>query len=160
MSRDRTAAAASQLRRLSCLRRWTRRLDSVFRVPGTGIRFGWDPILGLVPGLGEIATPLFSVLLLGQAFSVKVPAIVQIRMLANVAFDMGAGLVPGLGDVLDVAWKANTRNLALLERYIDGGARPGIVDWLVSGVVIAVAGALAVTPIVAIAWVIFEFGLV
>jgi len=152
--------AAARLRRLTFLRRWTRWLDSVFRIPGTGIRFGWDPILGLVPGLGDIATALFSVLLLGHAFSVKVPPIVQIRMLANLVVDMVTGLVPGLGDLLDVAWKANTRNLVLLERYADGGARPGVLDWLVSGVVVATAIVVALTPLVVIAWAITRFGLV
>ena len=103
--------------RLESLRRWAVVLDSLFRVPGTSVRFGLDAIVGLVPGIGDLRLPR-----LHRADSARRPAaaraaVVQARMVLNAALDMGIGLVPLLGDIADVAWKANLRNLALLERH-------------------------------------------
>ena len=106
---------------LDALRRWAVLLDSAFRIPGTGIRFGLDAIVGLIPGLGDISTPAFAALLLMQAVRMRLPVVVQARMVLNAAFDMLIGLVPILGDLADIGWKANLKNLALLERH----ARPG-----------------------------------
>ncbi len=151
--------SARQLARLDVLRRWSRLLDSAFRLPGTRIRFGWDPIVGLVPGLGELVTPLFSILLLAQAFSVKIPKLVQLRMLVNVALDEAAGLVPGVGDLLDVAWKANTRNLELLDRHARRGIQAGVIDRLFGAVVLVLLVTMALVPLLVFAWVIYRFGL-
>src|SRR5262245_17965728 len=104
------------------LRRWAVLLDSVFRVPGTRIRFGLDAIVGLVPGLGDISTPAFAALILMQAVRMRLPLVVQAHMVLNAALDMLLGLVPILGDIADIGFKANLRNLALLERH----ARPGV----------------------------------
>lgn len=142
------------------LRRWSRLLDSSFRVPGTRIRFGWDPILGVIPGLGDVVSPLFTVLLLGHAFRAKVPPHVVGRMLANVLLDTVAGAVPGVGDLLDVAWKANTRNLDLLERHMREGVTPGLVDRVGLVLVMAVLIAIVAVPVLAFGWVISRFGLI
>ena len=92
-------------------------LDQAFRVPGTNFRFGWDAILGLVPGVGDAVTGVFQVALIiaiarGGAF----PVAVLLRMLANVALDNTLGAIPLLGDVFDFFFKANTRNLKLVRR--------------------------------------------
>src|SRR5689334_20147883 len=92
---------------LSALRRWAVLLDSAFRVPGTNIRFGLDAIVGLIPGIGDISTPVFAALLLLQAVRMRLPVVVQARMVFNAGFDMLLGLVPILGDIADVGWKAN-----------------------------------------------------
>lgn len=107
---------------LARVRTLTKLLDSAGRVPGTGIRFGLDPVLGLIPGLGDVAGAALSaymVMLAGRAGASRATIV---RMIANVAVDAVGGTVPILGDAFDVAFKANTRNLALLERTLGHGA--------------------------------------
>lgn len=113
---------------IELLRRWAVLLDSYFRVPGTRIRFGLDALIGLVPGLGDLSAPAFAAVMLITAWRMKVPAIVQARMVVNAAIDMVLGLVPFLGDLVDIAWKANLRNLALLERHATPGVPPSKSD--------------------------------
>jgi len=120
-------------------------MDSAYRVPGTSIRFGWDPIVGLVPGVGDVATASFAVAILYHAYRLGVPAVVLARMTLNVLIDLSAGLVPVAGDVADIAWKANRRNLALLERHERPGVKPTSGDWaMVLLAFIVVGGVLAV----------------
>ena len=125
--------------RLELLRQWSTRLDSAFEVPGLRVRFGWDPLLGLVPGLGDLVTPLFSIAVLVTAVQLAIPRVVQLRMLANVLVDALIGAVPLLGDVFDVAWKANDWNMRLLERHAWEERAPSRGDWLF---VIAISTAL------------------
>lgn len=94
-------------------------LDSAFRVPGTRFRFGLDPLLGLVPGLGDAVGGGFGLYLLFQAYRAGAPAIVMFRMFANIAADVVLGGVPVVGDLFDAGYKANLRNLSLLERYLE-----------------------------------------
>ena len=107
---------------MDALRRWAVLLDSAFKVPGTNIRFGLDAIIGIVPGLGDLVAPVFTVILLGTALKMRVPAVVVARMVLIAGIDMLLGLVPIAGDIGDVFWKADLRNMALLERH----ARPGL----------------------------------
>jgi hypothetical protein len=131
-------------RRIGLLRRWSWLMDSAYRVPGTSIRFGWDPIVGLVPGVGDVATALFAVATLYHAFRLGVPGVVLARMLVNVLIDLAAGLVPVAGDVADIAWKSNSLNLALLERHERPGATPTSGDWaIVLFAVVIIGGLLA-----------------
>jgi hypothetical protein len=104
---------------LARARMLTRLLDSAARVPGTGIRFGLDPMLGLVPGLGDVAGAALAGYLVLLAQRAGAPRAVILRMLSNVALDTVGGTVPLVGDAFDVAFKSNTRNLALLERALD-----------------------------------------
>ena len=145
---------------LDALRRWAVLLDSAFRIPGTGIRFGLDAIVGLIPGLGDISTPAFAALLLVQAVRMRLPVVVQARMVLNAAFDMLIGLVPILGDLADIGWKANLRNLALLERHARPGALPARGDYLFVWVWLAVLMLIAITPIVLIIWLLSARGLI
>ncbi|MQA30977.1 MAG: DUF4112 domain-containing protein [Luteitalea sp.] len=143
--------------RLRTLRQWQRLLDSAFRVPGTSFRFGWDPIVGLVPWAGDVLAALMSCALVMQAHQMRVPRVVQLRMLLNVGIDMVVGIVPFVGDVADVFWKSNTRNLALLERHAGqtGPATSG--DWLfVIGVMAAIL-LVAALPILVMYWILHEF---
>ena len=135
-------------------------LDSAFRIPGTGIRFGLDAIVGLIPGLGDLSTPAFAALLLVQAVRMRLPVVVQARMVLNAAFDMLIGLVPILGDLADIGWKANLRNLALLERHARPGVPPGRGDYLFVWVWLAVLVLIAITPIVLIIWLLSVRGLI
>lgn len=109
------------------------------------MRFGLDPILGLVPGLGDVAGAALSGYLVLLAARLGAPRVVVLRMVANVALDSVVGSVPLLGDAFDVAWKSNMRNLALLERAIE---RPDATR-AASGAL--VAGALVVLALLAMA---------
>ena len=80
--------------RLALLRRWAVLLDSAFAIPGIPIRFGLDALVGLVPGIGDLATPAFTVLLLGTGVRMRVPAVVLTRMVMNAGLDALVGLVP------------------------------------------------------------------
>lgn len=140
-------------RRLLVLRGWQRLLDSAFRVPGTSIRFGWDPIVGLIPWAGDVATALFACALIVQAHQMRMPRVIQVRMLINVLADVLIGLVPFVGDVADVFWKANTRNMALFERHI-AQPRPATAgDYLFVGAVLAAVVAVAAVPLLLLYWV-------
>ena len=132
-------------------------LDAAFRVPGTSIRFGLDPILGLVPGLGDLTSPIYTALILLEAFRRRVPPIVQARMVLNSAIDTIAGLVPLLGDIVDAFWKANLRNIALLERHTRSNVPPSTGDYAFVFLCLAVVALIALLPIALLVWVITRF---
>lgn len=103
--------------RLDRLERLAHGMDSQFRIPGTSIRFGWDAIVGLVPGLGDIATLAPASYIWLEGHRMGVPASVKARMAANIGLDWAIGLVPFAGDLLDVAVKGNRRNVRLLREH-------------------------------------------
>ncbi|MDB4909048.1 MAG: hypothetical protein JWO05_3832 [Gemmatimonadetes bacterium] len=106
-------------RQLANVRRLARLLDTAVEIPGTGIRFGLDPILGLVPGIGDLAGTMLSGYIVLVATQLGASRAIVLRMIANIAIDTFVGAVPVLGDAFDVAWKSNARNVALLERYVE-----------------------------------------
>ena len=93
-------------------------LDTAFLVPGTNIRFGLDALIGLVPGVGDAITTLMSLYIVREARALGVPRVLIARMLANVAIDGVVGAIPLVGDVFDVAWRANRRNIALFQKHL------------------------------------------
>lgn len=90
-------------------------LDSKFRIPNTDIRFGIDPIIGLIPGIGDWLGGAVSLYFLVYAAILEARVPVLLRMLLNILLDVVIGTIPLLGDVFDVSWKANLRNAELLE---------------------------------------------
>jgi hypothetical protein len=134
--------------RLELLRQWSRRLDSAFEIPGLRVRFGWDPVIGLVPGLGDLVTPLFSIAVLVTAAQLGIPRVVQLRMLLHVLADALLGAVPLLGDLFDVAWKANDWNMRLLERHGWEERPPARGDWLFIGAVAVAMLAVVLVPVI------------
>lgn len=108
-SRENTQNEVRQLERLC------RILDSAFRIPGTKITFGIDSLIGLIPGLGDAVTAVASGYIVHRARQLGVDKITVLRMLGNIGIDIVAGIVPIVGDLFDVSWKSNTRNLQLLE---------------------------------------------
>ena len=122
--------------RLPDLQRYAVLLDKAFRIPGTNIRFGLDPIVGLVPGLGDLASPVFAGMLILEGARLRVPRIILMRMAVNALVDAVIGAIPLIGIAGDVFFRANTRNLALLERYsAPGGPAATKADyWFVWGV--------------------------
>ena len=153
--------------RLAELRRWATLLDSAFRIPGVNIRFGLDALLGLVPGLGELTTPAFTMLLLASGIRMRVPVVVMLRMVFNAAIDAVIGLVPVIGDLTDIGWKANLRNLELLERHAVPGTTPSRGDKLFVAIGVGLIALVALVTVSAIvlaiwlvAWLVGQRGLI
>lgn len=137
---------------LPYLRSWAELLDNRFRIPGTEIRFGLDPIVSLVPGLGDMVSPAFTVALLLQGLQQRVPRVILVRMVANALLDACIGAVPVAGNVADIFWRANVRNMALLEKHARPGETPTREDYLfVWGLAIAF-GILVALPVFMALW--------
>ncbi len=129
-------------------------LDTKFEIPGLGIRFGVDAILGLIPGFGDMITAVASLYILGAANRHGVPRITQARMAANIAVDWLAGSVPLAGDAFDVFWKANRMNVALLQRHLASAPherrRHAARDWFFLALLVTMLlGVLAVAVSIA-----------
>lgn len=101
------------------LERLAELMDSVFHIPGLGLRFGFDSLIGLIPGLGDMLTSLVSLYILRVASSYGVPRVTMLRMTFNIAIDTIVGAIPLVGDAFDLYWKANLKNVALLRRHLD-----------------------------------------
>jgi hypothetical protein len=138
----------AQRRRLDALHQAARLLDSGFVLPGTSYRIGLDPIIGFIPGIGDLVSPLFALAMLWQARDLGVPRVVQLRMVFNVAIDAIGGLVPLAGDLFDFAWKANDKNMALLDRYAEEERPASSGDWLFVLAMIALVVVIAAIPFV------------
>lgn len=126
-------------------RNLARLLDNLIRIPGTNIGIGLDSIIGLVPGLGDVAGGVMSAYVLMTAARLGVPKAVLGRMLVNLGTDALVGAVPVLGDLFDVGWKANTRNVKLLEQALGAPSETRrSSNLVVAGVVL---GALAIAAV-------------
>jgi hypothetical protein len=106
-------------RELEKLRAIARLFDQVFPIPGTKWRFGIDALFGLVPGMGDVVGALVAVYALRVARTLGAPGAVQMHMLGNIALDALIGAVPVIGDLFDFVFKAQTRNLALLDAWLE-----------------------------------------
>ncbi|WP_166828513.1 DUF4112 domain-containing protein [Thalassoroseus pseudoceratinae] len=115
----RTAPPLSDEQRMERLRKVTRTMDEAFSLPGTNFRVGWDSVIGLVPVVGDLATTVVSGWVIREARQMGISRWQAVRMLGNVGIDMVVGLVPGLGDVADAAFKANTKNMKILEKHVE-----------------------------------------
>jgi hypothetical protein len=122
------------------LRRLARLWDSSIRIPGTGIQLGLDPLVGLIPGVGDAAGALVASYVVLEAVRCDVPPSTLLRMLANVAIDAVLGTVPVIGDIFDVAWKANIKNVALIEHHLADphGAQHASRSWIIAVVALLV----------------------
>jgi len=101
-------------------------MDSQFKIPGTNIRFGLDPLIGLVPGAGDFVTFLISGYMMTILAKNGASGFVLARMTLNILIDALVGSIPLLGDVFDVAFKANRRNMKLMhEHYVEGRHKGG-----------------------------------
>ena len=100
-------------------------LDVAFRIPFTRFRFGVDGLIGLAPGFGDLVTTGLSLWIVYEAHQLGVPKHVLVRMLGNVAIDGMIGVVPVAGDVFDVLWRANKRNVRILREHLERDERDG-----------------------------------
>jgi Domain of unknown function (DUF4112) len=131
-----------------------RLLDDGLTIPGTRIGIGLDALLGfLLPTLGDALTGLGSLSLLVLAFQMRLPKVVVLRVVFNIAVDVLIGCVPFVGDAFDLFWRSNRRNLELLRRYSrDPLRRPDAVDYLIVGLGFALVAAAIVLPLLLGAW--------
>jgi hypothetical protein len=139
--------------------------DDLVRIPGLGWRVGIDPLIGLIPGLGDVASTLMSVVILVGAAYVGVPKVTLLRMGINVGLDLAIGAIPFVGDAFDVWWRANQRNMALLRQRAPAPDRvvrqADASDW--AFIVAIIAGLLAllallVGVILGIGWLLGQLG--
>ncbi|MGB3210204.1 MAG: DUF4112 domain-containing protein [Desulforhopalus sp.] len=94
-------------------------LDNSIPLPVINYRIGLDAIIGIIPGIGDAIGILLSSYILGQAARIGLPKMVLLRMVFNVAIEAIVGIVPFIGDIFDMTWKANVRNVQLLEKYME-----------------------------------------
>jgi hypothetical protein len=135
------------------LRALARLMDSAVAIPGTNIRLGLDSLIGLVPGLGDLAGAAMSGYIVLASARLGAPTPVLIRMVANIAVDGVVGSVPLVGDLFDVGWRANMRNTDLLERHLASPAATkrgsvAVVAGIVALLVLVAVGAVALTILV------------
>jgi hypothetical protein len=147
----------------SKLRRWAERLvtllDDRFRIPGTDVRFGLDPIIGIIfPGVGDAVTGTGAIGLLTLALRRGVPRVVIWRMILNILIDTIFGSLPVIGDIFDVAFKANRRNLELVLAHEGPEAKASVWDYLVVALGVGLAILSIVLPLVAVFYFGFNYG--
>ena len=125
-------------------------MDDFLRVPGTNFRIGLDPIIGLIPGLGDTASAIASAMALVYAARSGVPKVLLARMAANILINELIGIIPGVGDAFSFWFKSNKRNYELLQRYRLAPGRPRKGDWIflilmLSVIFLVVCGGLIIT---------------
>jgi len=105
-------------------------MDDFLRVPGTKLRFGLDPIIGLLPGIGDVTSAIISAVAFVHAARSGVPKILLARMAMNILINELVGIIPGLGDAFSFWFKSNVRNYELLRGYSAAPARSRRGDWI------------------------------
>jgi hypothetical protein len=153
----RPAKAVEIERSLDQLSLW---MDGLFRIPGIGWRFGLDALVGLIPGVGDLATTGVSLYILASAVRYRVPKVTLLRMGLNIGVDYVLGSLPVVGDVFDAWWKSNQKNVALLKERATVSAedaRSGrLSDWLFLLLIVLVLLALLFGSL-AVAYLILRF---
>jgi hypothetical protein len=127
-------------------------LDEAFRIPGTGIRFGIDGIIGLVPGLGDVLAGLLSAVIPLAAWVRGVPYVTLVRMAANVGIGVLVGSIPLFGDIFDILWKANRRNYHLLVRHLGEPRRHNRKDWAFLALLAGILALIFAIPVALVLW--------
>ena len=134
---------SKEIPRLRGIRFLSSLMDNRFRIPGTQVRFGLDAVIGLIPGIGDLVAFLISGYIISVATNNGASGYVRSRMILNVAIDTIVGAVPFLGDIFDVGFKANQRNMRLLDEHFNEGKHHGHANKIVVPVVIVLLILLA-----------------
>lgn len=119
-------------------------LDNSIPVPGTNLRIGLDPLIGLIPVVGDLVGFLFSTYILVQAARLGIPRVTLMRMGFNVTVEAAVGIIPFVGDAFDFWWQANRKNVDLLKAHLQDPGRAKRGDWLFAGLFLTGAIALFV----------------
>jgi hypothetical protein len=123
-------------------------MDTMFVIPGTNIRFGLDPIIGLLPGVGDSADAIISAFLISRSARYGVPKIILARMALNVLINTFGGALPIFGDAFSVWWKSNAMNYELLRKHANSRRAPTRRDWVfVIGLIAIIVMCIVVTAI-------------
>ena len=118
-------------------------LDGLFRVPGTGWRFGLDAVIGLIPNVGDTLTSFASFYILIAGVRYGVPKITLLRMAFNIGLDYVVGMVPFIGDAFDFVWKSNKQNMNLIRTRAAGHGKGKTSDYVfVFGLILMLVGLL------------------
>ena len=130
-------------------------LDQRFRIPGTSIRIGLDPIIGLIPGIGDTLANLAGSAILFIGAKANLPKVVLLRMALNIALNTLVGAIPFVGDLFSIWFRSNVRNAQLLERYASQ-PRPSAAttDWLFVFAVIGGLVLLLIAVLIGLGWLI------
>ncbi|MBX3017322.1 MAG: DUF4112 domain-containing protein [Bdellovibrionaceae bacterium] len=153
------AAPQSRAHEISDLRAISRAMDSQFKVGG--FRFGWDGILGLIPGIGDVATSLVSIYIVMRAAALGASPSILMRMGLNVLIDNVFDAVPIFGQIFDFLWKSNDKNMVLLERHLQNPratsrASALVVGFVILGIITALIALMALS-IMAAVWIFEQF---
>jgi hypothetical protein len=127
-------------------------LDDFIKVPGTPVRFGLDGIVGVIPGIGDLIGGIASCIIIIAAWVRGVSYATVVRMVANVVIEVSIGSVPILGDMFDIAWRANRRNYALLTGSIYEPRKYTIQSWFFLAALCLVMAALIIVPMILVTW--------
>lgn len=133
----------TETRQLRNLRYLAKLMDARFRIPGTSVRFGFDALIGLIPGLGDLASLAISGYILSVASKMGASRNVMARMMLNSGIDALIGSIPVLGDIFDVAFQANQKNIRLLDQHFNHGRYRGGATKVVVPVVIVLLALFA-----------------
>ena len=141
------------------LQRLASLLDSQFQLPN-GWRFGWDGLLGLIPGLGDLITNALSFYILYQGARLGSPPSLLIRMALNLLIDNAVDAIPLVGNIFDFVWKANHKNVQLLEAYFEKPHQTKRQSrWVVAGTLLFTFGLIALCLALSYALAIWLWGL-
>ena len=130
-------------------------MDNLLRFPGTNFRFGLDPLLGLLPGLGDTGSALISAMALIAAARRGLPKILLARMALNILINEGIGIIPIVGDAFSFWFKSNARNYDLLRRYTAAPRRSTRSDWIFVGLVLGALGAILILSVAVSFWLLY-----
>ncbi len=134
---ERFAASEARIRRVTDL------LDELVPIPGTNQRVGLDPLIGLVPVVGDVVGALVGLWVIAEATRFGIPRVVVARMSLNLLVDLAIGIVPFIGDLFDIVSRSNSRNLALFRTHaLDPGASTAGHQAFFVGVVLMIIGAI------------------
>ena len=135
----------------------SRYLDGLFRIPGTGWRFGLDSIIGLVPNVGDTLTSLASFYILVAGVRYGVPKITLLRMALNIGIDYVVGSIPFIGDAFDFFWKSNQKNMDLIRERATGKDKGKTSDYIFVFLIILVLIILLIGSILASLYILAMF---
>lgn len=128
-------------------------LDDFIHIPGIPVRIGLDPIIGLIPGLGDVISALMSFVIIFAAWQRRLPRVTIFRMITNVGIDTLLGTIPIVGDAFDAVWKSNRMNYNLLIRHRTRPSRSNVwKDWGFLLLLMLCVGAIVTLPIVFLIW--------